>query len=138
MELWQIFSIVGLSFVILEMFTPSMFFLNFGIAAFITAGISLWLTNLTALIIIFVALSLVLLLFLRPLLMKKNLNVKKADDAYIGKIAKVTKNVSSADGTISIYDERWDARSLNGELIEEGAEVRIVKNESIIMFVERI
>ena len=40
MVLWQILAVCGIAFLILEMFTPSMFFLNFALASFITAGVS--------------------------------------------------------------------------------------------------
>lgn len=139
MALWQIFSIIGFAFLILEMLTPSYFCLNFGIAAFITAAISVWISDWIILTIIFAVLSLVLLLFFRPFLMKKGSRTQtQPDDAYIGKIAKVTENVGPASGTVSIYDERWNARTLNGELIETGADVKIVKLENLIMFVERV
>ncbi len=139
MALWQIFSIIGFAFLILEMLTPSYFCLNFGIAAFITAAASVWITDWIILTILFAVLSLVLLLFFRPFLMRKN-NTEQAkpDDAYIGKIAKVTENVGPDSGTVTIYDERWNARTLNGDLIEAGADVRVIKLDSLIMFVERV
>ena len=42
MHLWELLGIIGIAFLILEMFTPSMFFLNFSLAAFITAVISVY------------------------------------------------------------------------------------------------
>ena len=43
MHLWQILSICGIAFLILEMFTPSLFFLNFSLSAFICAILSIYL-----------------------------------------------------------------------------------------------
>ena len=71
MGAWQIWAGLGLLFLILEMTVPGMFFLNFAAAAFITAICAIYIINLAALIIIFVALSLVSLLVLRPILVKK-------------------------------------------------------------------
>lgn len=140
MVLWQIFSVVGLAFLILEMLTPSYFCLNFGIAALITAVVAVWLANKVYLTLIFAGLSLLLLLFFRPFLMKRTSETAEAkpDNAYVGKIAKVTADVGPDAGSVSIYDERWNARTLHGELIEAGADVRIVKLDSLIMYVERV
>ena len=67
MEIWQILAICGVGFVILEMFTPSMFFLNFALSAFITAGISLVVKEPYTLAIIFFVLSFVSFIFLRQI-----------------------------------------------------------------------
>ena len=60
------------------------------------------------------------------------------EEKYIGRIAKVTETVTSNKGIVSIYDERWTARSQNGEEIPVDSEVKIVRNESLILFVEKI
>ena len=48
------------------------------------------------------------------------------------------EDVSEFSGVISIYGERWEARSENKTVIPKGSEVRIVRNESIIMYVEKL
>ena len=45
MVLWQLLAVCGIAFLILEMFTPSMFFLNFALASFITAILSFYTKN---------------------------------------------------------------------------------------------
>ena len=57
---------------------------------------------------------------------------------YIGKIARVIEPVNKFKGAITIYDERWDARYDGDEEIPVGAEIRIVRNESLVMYVEKI
>ena len=140
MTLWQIISIIGIAFLILEMFVPMMFFLNFAIARFFVAALSLFTANFNILVPAFVVLSLMLLAFLRPLLMNKKLNSQKTgvEEKYIGKTAKVTENIDENNGAVSIYGERWNVRSLNGEKIFVGDTVKIVKNESLIFYVEKI
>ena len=140
MVMWQFLVILGVAFLILEMFTPVMFFLNFAIAAFITAGISVFTQNLYPLMIGFVAISLLLLLFVRPLLMKSKTNGGQATgmkSKYINKTAKVIETVTKTSGAISIYDERWDARCLDDTEIPQGEAVIIKDYDSLIMFVER-
>ena len=141
MLLWQVFVIAGLAFVILEMMIPSMFFLNFAFAGFLTALAAIYIDSWIYLTLIFVVLSIVSVLFLRPILLKSK-KTKDADTGmegkYIGKVVKVKEPVSKSAGAITIYDERWEARCEGDDTIQEGEEVRIVKYESLILTVERV
>ena len=140
MAIWQFLCVVGVGFVILEMFTPSMFFLNFALASFITAGASIYLTNKFMLVLIFFVLSFLSFAFLRPVILRKNTKETETgiESKYIGKIAKVIDDVSEFKGVISIYDERWEARSEDKSVIPAGCEVKIVRNESLVMYVTKI
>ena len=136
MGIWQLFAVIGLLSLILEMTIPSMFFLNFAVAGFITALLGIFVYNITVLILAFAVISLVSLLVLRPLLIKQTSKNQETglESKYIGKTAKVIEPISKDCGVISIYDERWEARS--EEEIPAGCEVEIVKNESLIMYVK--
>ncbi len=141
MVLWEIFVIAGLAFLILEMLVPSMFFLNLAIAGFITAVTAVWITDRIILTILFVILSVLSILFLRPLLIKNKKDKEHEtgmEAKYIGKIVKVTDPVSKYSGAITIYDERWEARTENDETIPAGSEVRIIKYDSLILTVEKV
>lgn len=137
MHLWELLSIIGIMLLILEMFTPSMFFLNFSLAAFICAGLSVCVKTPYVLVFAFFVFSFVSFFFLRPILVKRFCRGKETGvtGKYIGKIAKAEEDVTAFSGVISIYGERWDARSENGNIIPKGSEVRIERNESIIMYV---
>lgn len=140
MLVWQFLCVIGIAFVILEIFTPSMFFLNFALAAFITAGISLITLNKFALVLAFFLLSFLSFVFLRPILLRRNSKDTETgmEGKYIGKTAKVTEEVTAERGVITIYGERWEARCENGEIISVGAEVKILRNDSLIMYVTKI
>ena len=140
MPLWEFLCVIGVGFVILEIFTPSMFFLNFALASFITALASVYIANKFALVLIFFVLSFLSFAFLRPIIMKKNTKETKTgiEDKYIGRAAKVVEEVSEYKGVISIYDERWEARSEDKSVIPAGAEVKIIRNESLIMYVTKL
>lgn len=142
MDYWQLLLIAGILFLIIEMFTPMVFFLNFALACFITAIIAVFIVDLNYLVPVFVIFSAIFLLFLRPLLIKKkeNGNGTKTgvEEKYIGKIAKVTDTITSNSGVVSIYNERWEARSNTGEEISIGTDVKIVRNESLVLYVERL
>ena len=140
MLVWQFLCVIGIAFVILEIFTPSMFFLNFALAAFITAGISLITLNKFALVLAFFLLSFLSFAFLRPILLRRNSKDTETgmEGKYIGKTAKVTEEVTAERGVITIYGERWEARCENGEIIPAGKEVKILRNDSLIMYVTKI
>ena len=57
---------------------------------------------------------------------------------YIDKTAKAEAEITVSSGVISIYGERWEARSENGTVIPQGSEVKIIRNESIIMYIEQV
>ena len=139
---WQIFLIAGVVSLILEMIVPSMFFLNFAISGVLTAIISLWVTDITVLVIDFAVIALLSIILLRPFLLKtlKSSNEKETGvkSEYIDQIAKVVQPVNKFAGVITVYDERWEARVENDDEIPEGTEVRIIKNDSLIMYVERV
>ena len=138
MGAWQILAGLGLLFLILEMTVPTMFFLNFAVGAFVAAVCSIYIFNWTILTIIFVAVSLLSLLILRPMLVKKTNKSQETGMSakYIGKTAKVIETVTENSGVISIYDERWEARADHEIPID--SKVEIIKNESLVMFVKEI
>lgn len=141
MELWHIFSIIAVLAVILEIVVPSGFFMNFTLAGIITALISLKVTSLSILVLDFVILSALSIWLIRPLLLRGTPSSKTGtglNDKYIGKVTKVVDTVTKYSGSITIYDERWDARIEQGEDIPAGSEVKIIRNEGLILFVEKI
>lgn len=136
---WQFLSIVGIAFVILEIFTPSMFFLNFALAAFLTALSSVFIAHKFTLVLIFFVLSFLSFAFLRPMLLKRNTKDTETgiEGKYIGKTAKAAEDISENSGVITIYGERWEARVCDGSIIPAGSEVCIEKNEGLVMYVKK-
>ncbi len=143
MSFWEIFVIVGIVTLILEMLTPTMFFLSIAIAALITAVIAIWFTSGAWLTVIWCALSVILLLFVRPWMKQFMHQLPQGvefNTEYIGKCAKVIEEITTNSGSVAIYGERWDARlnDENAEPIPQGTEAKIVRNESIILYVEKV
>lgn len=143
MSFWEIFVIVGIVALILEMLTPTMFFLSIAIAALITAVIAIWFASGTWLTVICASLAVILLLFVRPWMkqfMNKLPQGVEFNTEYIGKSAKVIEEITANSGAVAIYGERWDARLAdeNAEPIPQGAEAKIVRNESIVLYVEKV
>lgn len=139
MDVWVIFAVAGLAFVILEMLVPSMFFLNLALAGFVTSGIAYFFDDWLWCLFIFCVLSLASVLLLRPLMLGRKKGHEHAtgmEAKYIGKVVKVVEDVDSFKGAISIYDERWEARAETK--IKAGAKAKIVKYDSLILTIEPI
>lgn len=140
MTFWQIFSILGIVFLILELLAPTVFFFSLSIGAFVSALVSLFVPYYQVVLTVFAIVSLVSLLLFRPFL-RKNSNKSEAsgiEDKYIGKTAKVLEKVTKCSGVISIYGERWEARLNSDDEVPEGCEVKIVSNQSLVMYVEKM
>lgn len=138
--MWQIILGIGIIFLLLEIFIPTMFFINFAIAAAICSVVSLFYQSFFGLIAIFSILSLLFIFILRPLFQKKTSKEQKTgmEEKYIGKIAHVVQDVTATDGAISIYDERWQARNIEDFTIKAGQKVEIISHDSLIMKVKKI
>jgi membrane protein implicated in regulation of membrane protease activity len=121
--------LLGVVFIVLEIFTPGFFLFLTGIAAIVTGGLSylfpsvIWLQWT-----FFVVLTVLALVFLRGVLLNKvqpteskNSNV----DGLIGKKALVIRTVEpdSLKGQVRIGGEIWLAQTADGTVISEQEEV---------------
>lgn len=139
MELWQLWCLIGIIFFIVEMFTPVMFFLNLGLAALSAAIAGYFGGDFTIQVIVFAVFAAIFLIWLRPFLIKKKHNKDtEFDEKYKDKIAIVTEKITSETGRIAIYGETWQAVSMDGSEIDVDERVKIIKIDSIVMYVERI
>jgi membrane-bound serine protease (ClpP class) len=62
---------------------------------------------------------------------------KVGAEELIGKITKAETNIDEEGGTIKIQGEIWNARTVEGEKIEEGEKVEIVDREGLTLIVKR-
>ena len=141
MEFWMIYIILALAAIVLEIIIPTLFCINFAIAGVITAIISIFWGSTVSLLWTFFGLSIISILFIKPILEKtiRRENEVNFDAQYIGKIVKCTEPISTNKGAITIYDERWEARlETEGEEIQAGSDVKIVKYDNTTLFVEKI
>lgn len=114
----------------------SIWFAAGALAAMVAAmlGAQLWLQ-----ILLFMAVSILLLLSLRPLL-KKYITPKKVRtniDSVIGSQGVVTEKIDNiaATGRVKLGGMEWSARSASGEVIEPGAVIMVEKIEGVKVFV---
>ena len=129
-------------FIIIEIATTSLttiWFAGGSLAAFLANVLNapLWLQ-----IVLFIVVSLVLLIFTRPIMLKamKSGELKTNVDSLIGKQAKVTENISNIDdtGTVVVNGQEWTARNVvPGEVIEAGEIVEIVEISGVKLIVKK-
>ena len=137
---WLIAAIV---LVILEILTAGFGVICFAIGAAL-AGLAagLGLDNIAWQIAIFVVVSLLTFIFLRPVVMKfldkKSKDVKTNAEAIIGRKGIVSECIDAAQhtGRVDVDGDDWKADSADGAFIEKGTEVTIVKMDSIILTVK--
>lgn len=140
-EFWMIYIIIAVIAIIVEILVPTLFCLNFAFAGIVTAIISIFWGSTYSLILVFLGLSVLSIAFVKPVLSKILKKQETADfnAQYIGKVVKCIEPISITKGAITIYDERWEARTeFDGEEIPVDSDVKIIKNDSLILFVEKI
>ena len=142
MEFWMIYVLISIVAVVLEALIPTVFCINFAFAGILTAIISIFWGTTVSLLWTFFALSIISIIFVKPKIEKvlKKEDAADFDAQYIGKIVKCTETITKTKGAVSVYDERWDARLLPEaeEEIQVGCDVKIIKNDSTILYVEKI
>ena len=101
MHLWEFLCVVGIVFVLLEIFMPSMFFLNFALAAFIVAPISIITKSPFILVLIFFIMSFLSFAFLRPILIRRHSKEVETgmEGKYIGKVVTTTEEITTEKTT---------------------------------------
>lgn len=143
MEVYQIWLIVAIILVILEIATAGFGVICFAIGAGFAALIAGLGGNLTWQIVIFAVVSLLTFIFLRPVVMrfleKKSKDVKTNAEAIVGRKGIVSERIDATQhtGRVAIDGDDWKAVSEDGSVIEKGQTVEIVKLDSIIVTVKQ-
>ena len=144
MDVYQIWLVVAIVLVILEIMTAGFGVICFAIGAVFSALVAGLGGSITWQIVVFAVVSLLTFVFLRPVVIrfldKKSKDVKTNADAVIGRKGIVSERIDSAQhtGRVAIDGDDWKAISEDGSVIEKGAEVKIVKLYSIILTVKQL
>ena len=144
MEVYQIWLVVAIVLVILEIMTAGFGVICFAIGAVFSALVAGLGGSITWQIVVFAVVSLLTFVFLRPVVIrfldKRSKDVKTNADAVIGRKGVVSERIDSAQhtGRVAIDGDDWKAISEDGSVIEKGAEVKIVKLDSIILTVKQL
>ncbi|MDD5935673.1 MAG: NfeD family protein [Clostridiales bacterium] len=136
---WLIGLAVLLLIEIITLGLTTIWFAGGALVAFIAAICG---ANIAVQIVLFVIVSLILLIFTRPIAMKRlNKNrVKTNYEGLIGKVVKITKTVDNSNqtGEACVNGQDWTVRSYNDdEIIEPGTKVKIVNIEGVRLIVTK-
>ena len=142
-NLWLIWIIISILCLILELSSGDFLILCFAIGAAVSAILAGCGASLTVQIILFAVVSALSLLLVRPALIKKLHKPHRERlsnaEAMIGKTGRVSETIEAGGyGRVAVDGDDWKAVSANGEAIEAGTRVRIVKMDSIIVTVKPI
>ena len=140
-NLWQVWAIIAVVCLILELFSGDFFILCFAIGAAISLLFALCGASLTWQIILFAAASVLSVMFVRPVALKyfhRNDPDRASNaDALMGREGRVSETiVAGGHGRVAIDGDDWKAISADGSTIEKGTAVRVIGRESIIITVE--
>lgn len=135
--IWLVVLAILLVIEFLTLGLTTVWFAGGALVAFLISlvGGPLWLQ-----LLLFIAVSVVLLLFTRPLAVKYlNKDVQKTNvDSIPGKKGIVTATIDNlkAEGQVTIQGMEWSARAKNGNIIEKGKVVRVTAVEGVKLIVE--
>lgn len=140
--MWQIWLLLAGLFFIGEMITVGFLIFWLGIGALLAMIVSFFTTNIIIQTAVFVISSIILILATKPFV-KRFVDVKKTNTnvfSIIGKKALVIKEIDpiNANGQIKVNSEIWSAESENGEKIEEGSEVEIIRINGVKAIVKKV
>ena len=129
--MWLVWLIIAAILFVGEIITAGFLLLWFAIAAIVAMLVSFITTNLFIQTLIFLIVSVILIIFTRPLLSKytKGDNTVMNSQTIVGKTAIVTEDISllNSIGQINVDGEIWSAKTYNPDLtIPKGSRVEII------------
>ncbi|MBQ7690404.1 MAG: NfeD family protein [Muribaculaceae bacterium] len=142
-NLWQLWTIIAIVCLIIELMSGDFFFMCFVIGAVVAVVTALCVDSFTAQIVVFALCSALSLWLVRPAALRflhKNRDDRLSNaDALIGQEGRVSQDiVADGNGRVAIDGDDWKAVGSNGQAIAKGTKVRVVARESIILTVEPV
>ena len=127
---------------ILEACTAQLVSIWFVIGAVVSLIVSIFSTSVTLQIIVFIAVTLLMLFLTRPFV-KKLFSFKKEDTnsgRYIGKTGIVVKTINNeiGEGQVNIFGSIWTARSVDDSIIAEGENVKVESIQGVKVLVKKL
>ena len=140
-NLWQLWTLIGVICLILELTSGDFFIMCFSIGAFITAIAAAFVPSFTVQIIVFAVASLLCLLFVRPLALKyfhRNDSDRQSNvDAMVGRRGVVTDAIEAGGyGRVKIDGDSWKACGEGDQAVAKGTRVEVVAIDSVIITVK--
>lgn len=141
-NLWQMWALVSIVCLILELTNGDFFIICFAIGAACSAILSALGLSFYAGLAVFAVTSVLSLFFVRPAMLKhlhRNEDSRVSNvDAIIGRIGRVSETIEkNGYGRVAIDGDDWKALSQDGEAIEKDTNVKVISRDSIIITVAR-
>jgi membrane protein implicated in regulation of membrane protease activity len=121
-------------FAVIEVFTMGLYTVWFALAALVMVFFSSLKIAVPFQLLIFLAVSALLLFFTRPLAIKKfKVGREKTNvDSLIGMHALVTRTISEFEkGEVKLNGQFWSARAEDNSVVPQGAKCEVVKIEGV-------
>jgi membrane protein implicated in regulation of membrane protease activity len=134
--IWVLLVII---FAVIEIFTLGLTTIWFAISALIMVFLSFLKIPLPVQILIFLAISALLLIFTRPVAVKKfKMGKEKTNvDSLVGKFVLVTKTIGEFEkGEVKVSGLIWAANSENNIEIPEGTKCEVLRVEGVHLIVK--
>jgi membrane protein implicated in regulation of membrane protease activity len=141
---WHIWMILGILFIIIEIFDPAFFFVSLGIGAIVTGLLALLpiiQSNILLQIFLFAILSFIAFLYMRKLGKKVLAHPGEETNVFAlkGKTASVISAIApEGKGYVKVGGEEWVAISENNTSIEENAKVTVIGIDGNKLIVKKI
>ena len=136
---WWIWTLIGFFFLALEFVSTTMHSAFFAAGAFLVAilvaahvGGPLW-----AQLLVFTLFSMITLLLLRPLIVKRlNLSVTKVVDTMVGEQAILMDDLPPAGlGKAEMRGSTWNARNIGETLLSRGQRATVERVEGLVLHI---
>ncbi len=139
MELYHILIIIGIIFFIFEIFAPLFIAASIGVGFWFAALGNYFDASNEWQIYLFTTGLFLSFIGVRPLLKKLDVDKSTNSDRLIGMEAIVTEEIKENSlGRVKIDGDFWQAKDINGKLIKEGARVKVINYQSIVLIVKLI
>ena len=144
MEVWHIWVIVALVFVIVEIFTTGFAVMCISFGCLFGAGASALDWDIKWQLLAFAVGTVLAFATVRPLVYKffykKSREVKTNAEALVGRRAVVTERIEGElhPGRVKVDGDDWKAVSLDTEAVEVGEAVEVTAINSVILTVKKI
>lgn len=142
-HLWQLWAIISILCLILELSSGDFFIMCFSIGALVSLFVALCGASFTVQIIAFAIASSLCLWLVRPLALRylhKNNDERASNaDALIGRMGRVSESIeANGYGRVAIDGDDWKAAGVDGMAIDKGKRVEVVSLDSIIVTVKPV
>lgn len=142
-NLWQMWTLIAVACLILELTSSDFYVICFAIGAAVTAVPAALGLGFYGQLFVFVVASVLCIFFVRPFALKY-LHGQHEDrpsnaDALLSRTGRVSEKIEQGGyGRVAIDGDDWKAVSSDGFAIDKGQIVRVVGRESIIITVEKV